>query len=152
MTVFFDGAAVLIRHPGSESGLWLTRSDQTTNQLKLIIAERLGSESPRETVDRELAWQLRLNRGKDYLISSVARLHFEGQLTLPGEDEARAFCIEFFIVEPYGQHCRDHLLNDPQNRWLSRAELLSGCSTRGEIVCPISTGLLKAADVISVCE
>lgn len=152
MTALFDGAAVLIRHPGSESGLWLTRNDRNSNQLKLIIAERLGNESPRETVDRELAWQLRLNRGKDYLISSVARLHFEGSLTLPGEDNARAFCIEFFIVEPYGQRCRDLLLKDQQNRWLSRAELLSGLSTDGEIVCPITSGLLKAADVISVCE
>lgn len=152
MSTKFDGAVALIRHPGDEAGRWLTRLDKGSGTLKLIMTERLEGESPRESLDRELSWQLRLNRGRDYLISSVARLHFEADLTIPGRDEPTAYCIEFFLVEPYGPRCRLLLLEDRDSVWLSRSELLQGISDDGIAVCSECTTLLKAADVISHAE
>ncbi len=113
------------------------------------MAERLQNEPARETIDREISWQLRLNRGKDYLISSMARLNFEQTVVVPNQASPITVKAEFIVVNPYGAKAAEQLVNDTENHWLSREELLAGNSENGTPVSEFCVALLKAADVIS---
>ena len=113
------------------------------------MAERLQGEPARESIDREISWQLRLNRGKDYLISSMARLNFEQTVVVPDQPSPITVKAEFIVVNPYGTKAAEQLVSDPENHWLSREELLAGKSEDGTVVSSFCVALLKAADVIS---
>jgi len=44
---------------------------------EFIVADRLNRESFRESVVREVAWQLNLNSKSDFLVSNMAQLSME---------------------------------------------------------------------------
>lgn len=145
----FDGVIALLRHPESRTTTWLVRRSPRTQLLHLLIAERLQNESARESIDRELSWQLRLNRGKDYLISSMARLNFQQTVVVPDRPAPISVRAEFLVVTPYGQSAAKQLLADAENYWLTRNELLTGRTESGFSVDPFAVALLNAADVIN---
>ena len=66
------GSLALIRHPKAREWEWLLRWSDERGQFETLTAARLESESFREALDREIAWQLDLRRSKDYIISSMA--------------------------------------------------------------------------------
>ncbi len=148
----FDGAVALVRHPMEAATRWLTRWDSGSQQLQMIMADRLVNETAREAIDRELAWELRLDRRRDYLVSSVARLNFAQTVVLPGSTTPRDIRAEFFIVNPYGQRAVELFVNDANNFWLTREELFHGVSEDGRCVSVFTTELLRAADVIGHSE
>lgn len=145
----FSGSIALFRHPEQLEHLWLARWDSRRRQFDFVKAERLEHESFRECLDRELAWTLQLRRGKDYLISSMARLHLEAPLRLPNEDEDSLIEVEFYIVDFYGRAGRAVIEEDPATRWLSSDEVLSGVTADGKPVAPSLVTLLTKADVIA---
>ena len=103
----FVGSIALIRHPESPESSWLAyHSQQRDVLLRLVTSERLEGESYRECIEREIAWELRLRRGKDYIVSRVPRLHFEQPVQIPGEPEPVYFIVEFFVVDLYGSAAR----------------------------------------------
>ena len=112
------------------------------------MAERLENESWRECLDRELAWVLDLRRGKDYLISNMARLHYEEAVVEPGSDEPSRLEIEFYVVDPYGRAGREVFKRLPDSRWLSNDELRSGSCISGEAIDPWLVDLLRKADLL----
>src|SRR5690606_35600978 len=99
--------------------LWLFRAEGLG--LRLLQAERLEKESYREVVDREVAWTLRLARGRDFIVSSAPRAHFQGVIP-QGNGEDVFYVAEFYVVDLFGSGAYSILVNDPANRWLTTEE------------------------------
>ena len=138
----------LIRHHDEPEHHWLSFWNAAAQQFSFVVAERLENESWRECLDRELAWELDLRRGKDYLISSMARLHFEEAIVEPNSDEPAKLEIEFYVVDPYGRAGREAFKSLPDSRWLSNNELRSGKCESGEAIDPWLVDLLRKADLL----
>jgi hypothetical protein len=148
----------LFRHPDQPEKLWLAVWDSHANHFDFVTAERLERESWRECLDREIAWTLNLRRGKEYMISSMARLRLDltaptdsteisSLNTSPGQSQYSA--VEFYVVDLYGKSGEATLANNERLQWLSSEEVLSGRTANGRLVSPSLVSLLKQADVIA---
>lgn len=143
----FTGAIALLRHPEQLEALWLTHWDATLKHYDFVTAERLEGESFRECLDREVAWILDIRRGKDYVISSQARLHLELP-TESSEDEPTGV-VEFYIIDLFGKSGRASIERNKTLRWLTSDEVLSGQTSDDKLVSPALVELLHKADVIT---
>jgi hypothetical protein len=127
--------------------LWLAVWDNRHCHFDFVIAERLENDSFRECLDREIAWKLPLRKGKDYLISSVARLHLDTAFSAAKQTSLMLYSIELFIVDLFGKMAAQSLANDPNLRWLSSNEVLSGKTNCGRNISPRLVSLITKADV-----
>ena len=112
-----------------------------------MTAERLDDESFRECLDREIAWVLDLRRGKDYIVSSQARLHLD--VPVEAADDETFFVVEFYIADLYGKASRGMVELNRDVSWLTSDEVLSGQTSKGVPVNPSLVELLNRADVIA---
>lgn len=145
-------AMALFRRWYGEESRWLVLRDEQSGGYRLIEAERLEEESFRESVDRELAWQLHLRRGKDYLISSVPRLHFPINLTetsaCSGKEERRQEVVEFYLVELYGSDAVTTLESQSHVEWWPASRILKAPLSGEPEFDPRQRQILLAADVL----
>lgn len=148
MTDSFVGAIALIRRFVDEQCFWLVRRESLPGEhgkLGLLQSERLEKESYRELIDREVGWILKLDRGRDYIVSSVPRAHFQGLVeTIAG---GTLFVMEFYVVDLFGGRAATRLDRDSANEWLSTAELFAEINT-GSDLDPVQKRLLQLAEVI----
>lgn len=144
MSDSYVGAIALIRQFVDEQCLWLFRREPNA-PLRMIQAARLEKESYREVIEREVAWVLQLERGKDYIVSRVPRAHYQG--VIEEGDHAAYYVIELYIVDLFGKRARAHLNQDPDNQWLSTAELLTADAETISID-PIQRRLLHLTEAI----
>ena len=143
----FTGSIALLRHPEQLENQWLTHWDTRRKHFDFVTAERLGDESFRESLDREIAWVLDIRRSKDYIISSQARLHLD--IPIESEVDDTFFVVEFYVADLYGKSGRASVELNKQLRWLSSDEVLSGQTSEGVPVNPSLVELLNKADVIA---
>lgn len=143
-----QASIALIRHHEQPEQHWLAFWKESEQHFSFVVAERLEKESWRECLDRDLAWELNLRRGKDYLISSMARLHFEEATVDRESSEPAKLEIEFYVVDPYGKAGRAAFDSLPDARWLSNDELRSGRSTDGKEIDSWLVELLRKADLL----
>ncbi|MDG2127180.1 MAG: hypothetical protein P8K08_04240 [Fuerstiella sp.] len=143
----FTGSIALLRHPERLENHWLTYWDARRQHFDFVTAERLDDESFRECLDREIAWVFDLRRGKDYIISSQARLHLD--LPVESENEETFYVVEFYIADLYGKASRAMVELNKEVRWLTSDEVLSGQTSEGVPVNPSLVELLNRADVIA---
>lgn len=121
MSQSFIGSIALVRRFVDGGCSWLFRQEE--HILHLIQAQRLEGESYREVIEREVGWRLQIARGKDYIVSSVPRAHFQGAIT--HGDQSIFYVIEFFVVDLFGRKAQPVLDHDPNNLWLTNEDLLS---------------------------
>jgi hypothetical protein len=145
-------AMALFRRWYGDESRWLVVRDAHSGDYRLIEAERLEEESFRESLDRELAWRLHLRRGKDYLISSVPRLHFPVTVTetsgCSGEEEQRREVIEFYLVELYGSGAVNSLESQADVQWWPASRMLAEPACGEPVFDPRQRRILIAADVL----
>ena len=142
-------AIALFRHPEELENLWLVHWNQRAEHFDFVTASRLDNESFRECLDREIAWTLELRRGKEYIISSQARLHLDVPVESPEPDHQQCLSVEFYIVDLFGKNGRISIENNPNVRWLTSEEVLSGMTVDGLTVSAQLVSLLNHADVIT---
>lgn len=145
----FVGSIALIRRVEDGKTKWLVRHHACSDTYKLVQADRLEEESFRECIDREISWSLSLERNRDYIISSVPRLHLEVQNRAPGEETGDILIVEFYVVDLYGRKAIEKLA-DESNHWVTGAELNLGVTGNGRAIDPLQQKLLAKADVIPV--
>lgn len=143
----FAGSIALIRHPEYLEDQWLAYWEEGRKRYDFVTAERLDNESFRDCLDREVAWVLDIRRGKDYIISSQARLHLD--LPIDSEIAGAFFVTEFYIVDLYGKSGFASVELNKQLRWLTSEEVLSGRTVDGGLLNPALVALLNKADVIA---
>ncbi len=145
----FVGSVALIRHPEHEEQQWLLKWSEPRQHYRMVTAERLEGESYRDCIDREIAWDLALQRNKDYLISSMSRLHIEEIMQVSGDCSETFFILEFFAADLYGKTSKSQIEADQTTRWISSREVLNGVTHTGERIDPYLVALLNKYELIS---
>lgn len=148
-TETFVGSIGLIRDQREDGTRWLVHKPENREHYSLIQAERLGDESWRDCLDREITWLLELVSGRDYIISSVARLRFDTELAERGGSVR--YVVEFYVVDLYGSRGKQALDNDAACRWVRTAELTQGTLEDGKTVNPIHAVLLSRSGILVGC-
>ena len=148
MPQHFFASIALIRDAEHLEQRWFAFRDHPEGPYRFVVAERLQKESWRECLDREVAWTLQLNRGRDYLISSMARLHLEETIVDSMTQQEQEVTIEFYVVDSYGQSGRAALESHPDFRWVSNKELRAGMTDDGSLIDAWLVNLLRRADLI----
>lgn len=120
----FQSVALVQQSEGDKNKM-LLRWQTNQNCWEFILADRLNNESFRESVTREVAWQLSLNRKSGFLVSNMAQLSMEYVETMPDESQHH-IAVAFYNVHIYRQPILKLLTQDPSNRWMSAAEDAKG--------------------------
>jgi hypothetical protein len=131
-----------------DSTLWLARWRDRHSVFECGRGNRLGKESFRECIDREVGWALGLNRERDFLVANMAQLNLEFPAVLPGDSELSHVAVAFYVVNLYGKAAWQQVESDPENQWLTGRELHRGRTRLGRPISQLLTFLLKRSDVI----
>ena len=134
MDKVFQSVAFVKQTDGSQSKMLLSWRDNA-KRLEFIVADRLEKESFRESVTREVAWQLGLDRKTDFLVSSMAQLTMEYFETQPDESQLH-IGVAFYNVHIYRQPILEKLTQESSNRWVSAAEICQGETSDGLTIHP----------------
>ena len=134
MHKLFQSVALVLRTDEKQTHMLLRRQPEP-HQWNFIVGERLNRESFRESVTREVAWQLNLNRKSDFLVSSMAQLSMEYVETTP-EGSQQHIAVAFYNVHIYRRTVLETLFADESNRWVSAAETCQGKTIDGQIIDP----------------
>lgn len=145
-------SVALIRKTYNQRLRWLARFNQSTKQLEFVIGERLEEESFRETIVREVAWELMLDRQRDFLVSNMAQMNLEFTDRTPGSFEQRHVVVAFYNVEVYRKDIVTKLRNDSLNFWVTSDEICNGVSQCGRKFDPLVPYLINRSSVIQYWE
>lgn len=143
-----DLAFALVRHPEHMEQSWMLQRQHSNAPLAILTAERLEGESFRTSLDRELAWALRLRQGKNYLISKMARLNIEDDFHLPGMDKPQACRFAFLVVDFYGRQSKKRALEMTDVVWATGPELHAGRTESGELIAPWQVSVIQRTEVV----
>gem|GEM_PF-1342302 len=144
-----QASIAMIRHNEQPEMQWLAYWHDQQQHFCFVTAERLENESWRECLDRELAWQLNVRRGQDYLISSMARMHMEETVFDAATKSDIETTVELYVVDPYGRRGRAAFAAAKDVRWLNNHELRNGRTDDGRAIDAWLVNLLKRADVLA---
>lgn len=89
-----------------------------------IVGQRLEKETFRETITREIAWALQLDRKSDFLVSNMSTISKE--YIEEGSDGVRHTAVAFYRAQLYSDRARSQVENDQASRWITPNELCSG--------------------------
>lgn len=145
-------SVALIRKTYNQRLRWLARYDQSKKQLGFVIGERLENESFRETTIREVAWDLMLDRQRDFLVSNMAQMNLEFVDRIPGHYDKSRVMVSFYNVEVYRKDIVTKLAEDSQNFWVSSEEICNGVSRCGRQFDPLVPYLVNRSSVIQYWE
>ena len=148
MRQLFVSIALISRIEGDRNR-WLVRWRSPDGCYDLVRGFRLEQESFRETIDREVGWQLGLSRQRDYLVSNMAQLNLEFVDVLPGETDPQHVAASFYPVHLYGREAHSRVEQDRGNRWVTADELLQGRVQGGGPLSPVTHHLIHRGDIIA---
>lgn len=126
----------MIQEVGDGPTGWLLRWQPSQNQWQFIIGERLNKESFRETIQREVGWQLNLDPKSDYLVSNMAQLSMEYVDENPNAELHRHVAVSFYQVHIYRRQVLAQIDADQANRWVSAAEICEGKTLDDQAIHP----------------
>ncbi len=145
-------SVALIRKTYNRSLRWLARFSPSTKQLGFVIGERLNRETFRETTIREVAWELKLDRQRDFLVSNMAQLNLEFIDRIPGHFEKSHVTVSFYNVEVYRKEVVTTLERDKANSWVTSEEICNGVTEGGRRFDPLVPYLINRSSVIQYWE
>lgn len=138
----------LIRERGDSGSRWLTQASRNQQMLSFIAGNRLEGESFRETVTREVAWQLDLERNREFLVANMAQIDLEFQGTVPGQDEEMRLHVAFYSVDLYRRVARNRILNRPDLVWVPSITLCESLQFGEWTINPFHQSLIQRSKVI----
>jgi|694.fasta_scaffold00228_50 hypothetical protein len=101
-----------------------------------VVGQRLQTESFRETILRETAWRLDLDRKKDFLVAHMPLLSVEHVERPPHSEDDAKFKLEFYPVHLYGHRSVQKVSQSSACDWFSCREVCSGLTNQGMPVDP----------------
>jgi len=140
--------AVGLIRSAHQPNMWLGKFNRERVHFEFVTATRLEKESLRETVTREIAWELGMDRSKDFVVSNMAQLNCDFQNPLPGEEADSQIICSFYNIDLYRKNSLVHLQSRQDLQWLTSMELCSGKTETGIDICPLLLMLNEHAKVI----
>lgn len=141
----------LLRDVRDDGTLWRVYKPDAKVHFTPVMAERLEGENARICLDREISWTLNLTPGRDYIISSMARLHYDTEIVRSGETESTLYAVEFYMVDWYGKLAKGIIDADTSGRWITTDELVGGVLEDGSTIDPIAVTLLNRSRILDGC-
>lgn len=141
-------SVALIRDMTETPSRLLLRRDPASGEWRFVVGERLQSESFRETIVRETAWQLELDPQSDLLVSDMAQLSVESIEKQPGSAEPLHLAIAFYPVHLYGRAAKARLNTSEHVGWFTSREILAGRCDQGTAIDPRVVAWLKQWEVL----
>ena len=126
---------------------WLAVYQKKSRSLNFVTGDRLQGESFRESILREVAWQLDIDR-KDFLTSKMAQLNLEFIETLPHTSVERHYHVAFYNVEVYRRDVIEKIHNRSELTWVTSEEICDGKTKLGVPFDPTLGYLINRSDVI----
>ena len=139
-------AVALIRN--ADCNRWLTKINPVHSTAEFLIARRLEKELLRETVTREIAWDLNLDRSQDFIVSSMAQINSNFEAALPGQDGLCRILCSFYNVQLYGKNIVQQIDRLPDRMWLDSEEICDGETRSGLALDPLFLLLNGHANII----
>lgn len=127
---------------------WLGVYNRATQRINFISGQRLEGESFRESVMREVAWNLDVDRNSDFLASKMAQLNLEFVEALVEGEKARHYHVAFYNVEVYRERVLEKVADRDDLIWVTSDEICAGKTKLGITFDPLLVALLKRSDVI----
>jgi hypothetical protein len=127
---------------------WLGILNDSKSQVDFVTAQRLENESWRETIMREVAWQLEIDRKRDIVVSNMAQLNLEFETVLPGTSEPTQLSCAFYNVQLYGKETSERIDGREPFVWLTSDEICNGVTKTGIPISPLVVQLNQKANVI----
>ena len=138
----------LIKRTTDQRIRWLGKIDRTKQQIDFVISERLENESWRESVMREVAWDLALDRKRDFVVSNMAQLNVQLDAILPGYPGQTSITCAFYNVELYRKAAVAQVEQNENFVWLTSNEICNGVTEDGVELNPLILILNEEAKVI----
>lgn len=141
-------SVALFKKVNGDSAAYLVWRTSPDAPWQFIVGSRLERESFRETAIREVAWQLKLDRDKDFIVSSMAQLSKESFDTTDSLGRKVHLAVAFYPVQVYRDEVFAVLDLNPGLRWVSSAEVCSGNTRDGEAIDPQVVAWIKKWDIL----
>lgn len=138
----------LIRERGEHGSRWLMQHKGCQNMLNFLCGSRLEGESFRETVMREVAWQLDLERQREFLVANMAQIDLEFEGVVPGQETLTRLHVAFYTVDLYRRAARDRVMARPDLIWVPSAPLCEATQFEGKLINPFHQSLVQRSKVI----
>jgi 8-oxo-dGTP pyrophosphatase MutT (NUDIX family) len=135
-------AVALIRREEEGRCLFLAQWNTHWQAFHFVSGHRLAEESFRECAVREVSEELGLSAGDDFIVADQPLAHLEY-----GAWSESARTETFYIVEVFPVELRPSALgpvaDNPQNRWVTAAEIAAGLTADGRRVSPTMALILS---------
>ncbi len=116
-------AIALIRNFDTGNMLrWLAVYHKKSRTLNFVMSDRLEGESFRDSIMREVAWQLDVERN-DFLTSKMAQLNLEFIETLPHTSTELHYHVAFYNVEVYRPSILELIHGRNDLAWVTSEEI-----------------------------
>ena len=141
-------SVALLKWSNKESIAYLVRRQNEGDHWQFIVGNRLGTESFRETAIREVAWQLKLDRQRDFIVSAMAQLSMEEVETIDCSGAQVHLAVAFYSVHVYRDEVISDLASNPNVRWVSSAEICAGKTGDDEVIDPGVVAWINKWDIL----
>lgn len=119
-------AFALIRQSTDGRRHWLAQWNRRWQAYNFVGGHKRDPETFRDCVVREIGEELGLRPDVDFMTDPEAIAHYEySAFSRPSEEETE-YIIEVFAAEVAGPEAFEKVTRDPNNRWLSEAEIRAG--------------------------
>ena len=140
-------SVALIRRMDGEQTRWLVKWDERYQHWKLVRSERLEAESFREVILREVAWELDLDRKRDFAVSKMPRLCMEYVGSLPERDGDLHIAVAFYMVPIYRAEALQRLESE-EFLWINSEELCRGITSDDVEIDPQGVSWINRWEVV----
>jgi len=115
-------AVALIRRQCEGRTLWLAQWNEHWQHYHFVGGHKRPGESFRECLVREMAEELHLREGADYVATGPVA-HLEYTAWSRSTEVETAYTMELFEVRLAAEEARRKVDSDPSNRWLTEEEI-----------------------------
>lgn len=126
----------------------LLELDPQGHSWRFVVGQRLETESFRETILREIAWRLDLDRKKDFLVAHMPLLSVEHVERPANSADDAQFKVEFYPVHLYGKKSVQKVSQSSACNWFSCREVCNGQSKHGVCIDPQIVNWLNKWQVV----
>lgn len=138
----------LIRERADEGSMWLTQASRNQPMLSFVSGNRLEGESFRETISREVAWQLDLERNREFLVANMAQIDLEFEGEIPGQPNPTRLHVAFYSVDLYRSAARKRIAQREDLVWVPSNVLCEADRFGGWLINPFHQSLIQRSKVI----